>query len=152
MDLIINGTTHTFQAESDMPLLWVLRDILNLTGTKYGCGKGLCGSCSVLIDGESVRTCTLPVSNVLDRKIITIEGIKNEFEDLQKTWNNINVPQCGFCQPGQIISAAALLKKNSNPSEEEIDDAMSGNLCRCGTYTRIKKAIQITAKIMNNED
>ena len=151
MDLLINDKKYSFNASDDMPLLWVLRDIIGLTGTKYACGKGLCGSCSVIIDGESVRSCMLPVSAVQGKSIITIEGLSNKNKNLQDAWNEVNVPQCGFCQPGQLISAAALLNKNPNPNDEEISNAMSGNICRCGTYVRIKKAIHYASKNQNDE-
>ena len=151
MDLLINDKKYSFNASDDMPLLWVLRDIIGLTGTKYACGKGLCGSCSVIIDGESVRSCMLPVSAVQGKSIITIEGLSNKNKNLQDAWNEVNVPQCGFCQPGQLISAAALLNKNPNPNDEEISNAMSGNICRCGTYVRIKKAIHHASKNQNDE-
>ena len=151
MNLLINDKKYSYNASNDMPLLWVLRDILGLTGTKYGCGKGLCGSCSVLVDGDSVRSCNLPVSAVQGKSITTIEGLSNKNKNLQDAWNEVNVPQCGFCQPGQLISAAALLNKNPNPNNEDISNAMSGNICRCGTYVRIKKAIHQASKNQSHE-
>jgi len=151
MNLLINDKKYSYNASNDMPLLWVLRDILGLTGTKYGCGKGLCGSCSVLVDGDSVRSCNLPVSAVQGKSITTIEGLSNKNKNLQDAWNEVNVPQCGFCQPGQLISAAALLNKNPNPNDEDISNAMSGNICRCGTYVRIKKAIHQASKNQSHE-
>ena len=151
MNLLINDKKYSYNASNDMPLLWVLRDILGLTGTKYGCGKGLCGSCSVLVDGDSVRSCNLPVSAVQGKSITTIEGLSNKNKNLQDAWNEVNVPQCGFCQPGQLISAAALLNKNPNPNDEDISKAMSGNICRCGTYVRIKKAIHQASKSQSHE-
>jgi len=151
MNLLINDKKYSYNASNDMPLLWVLRDILGLTGTKYGCGKGLCGSCSVLVDGDSVRSCNLPVSAVQGKSITTIEGLSNKNKNLQDAWNEVNVPQCGFCQPGQLISAAALLNKNPNPNDEDISNAMSGNICRCGTYVRIKKAIHQASKSQSHE-
>ena len=151
MDLLINDKKYSFNSSDDMPLLWVLRDIIGLTGTKYACGKGLCGSCSVIVDGESVRSCMLPVSAVKGKNITTIEGLSNKNKNLQDAWNEVNVPQCGFCQPGQLISAAALLNKNPNPDDEEISNAMSGNICRCGTYVRIKKAIHHASKKQSHE-
>jgi len=151
MNLLINDKKYSYNASNDMPLLWVLRDILGLTGTKYGCGKGLCGSCSVLVDGDSVRSCNLPVSAVQGKSITTIEGLSNKNKNLQDAWNEVNVPQCGFCQPGQLISAAALLNKNPNPDDEDISNAMSGNICRCGTYVRIKKAIHQASKNQSHE-
>lgn len=140
--LNINGKSQKFQVEDDMPLLWVLRDILGFTGTKYGCGKGLCGSCMVLLDNQAVNSCQIPANSLPDNaKITTIEGTDEELQRLQKSWANFNVPQCGFCQPGQLITATALLKQNDSPSESDVNIAMSRNICRCGTYERIKNAI-----------
>lgn len=143
----VNDQFFDFELEEGMPLLWVLRDLIGLTGTKFGCGKGICGSCSVLIDGLSVRSCIIPVETVLDKRITTIEGLHAVHPEIQKAWDEENVPQCGFCQPGQLISATALLLKNENPTEEEINNAMSGNICRCGTYVRIRKAIHKAANL-----
>lgn len=138
----INGQSHDVDALEDMPLLWVLRDIIGLKGTKFGCGKALCGACTVHLNDNAVRSCSLPVSAVGDGKITTIEGLsENGDHPIQQAWEAFVVPQCGYCQTGQIMNAAALLKSNPTPSEEEIEQFMQGNLCRCGTYTRIKAAI-----------
>ena len=142
--LNINGEEHKVTLDSDMPLLWAIRDLVGYTGTKYGCGKGLCGACMVLIDGNAVNSCQLKAIDAEGLKIITIEGKDPELKRLQESWKKNNVPQCGFCQPGQLITAASLLKRNPKPSEEDIDQNMSRNICRCGTYQRIKNAI-ITA-------
>lgn len=145
--LKINGKNHTLNAPADMPLLWVLRDRLNLTGTKYGCGIGLCGACTVLADGEPVRSCLQPAVGMAGREITTIEGLSPDgSHPVQKAWNDEDVPQCGYCQGGQILAAAALLEKNQDPDDAAIDKAMAGNLCRCGTYFRIRKAIKRAAK------
>jgi isoquinoline 1-oxidoreductase alpha subunit len=145
-DLEINGEPYTVQAEAQMPLLWVLRDLLGLTGTKFSCGVGLCGSCTVLIDGEPSRSCVTHVESAAGKTIITIEGLSPDVSHpLQKSWIEERVTQCGYCQPGQIMSAAALLQKNPRPSDAEIDAAMGGVLCRCGTYQRIRKAIHRAA-------
>lgn len=143
----VNDQYFDFELEEGMPLLWVIRDLIGLTGTKFACGKGICGSCSVLIDGLSVRSCIIPVETVLDKKITTIEGLHTVHPEIQKVWDEENVPQCGFCQPGQLVSATALLLKNEHPTEEEINKAMSGNICRCGTYVRIRKAIHKAANL-----
>ena len=145
--LRINGEKHTIDVAPDMPLLWVLRDVVGLTGTKYGCGIGVCGSCKVLLDDSPVQSCLIPVSAAEGKSIITIEGDSENLQLLQESWLELNVPQCGFCQPGQLIAATALLDKNENPSEEEINEAMIGNICRCGTYQRIKKAIYRTVEL-----
>jgi isoquinoline 1-oxidoreductase alpha subunit len=143
--LAINGSQHTVEAEPAMPLLWVLRDLLNMTGTKYSCGMGLCGACTVHLDGAAVRSCQLPVSILAGRQITTIEGLPGaqagHLHPVQEAWIAEQVPQCGYCQPGQILSAAALLAHTPHPTDAEIDDAMAGNLCRCATYFRIRKAI-----------
>lgn len=146
-DLQINGQTYTIEAEAQMPLLWALRDLLGLTGTKFGCGAGLCGSCTVLVDGEPIRSCITLVENAAGKAITTIEGLSPDISHpLQKAWLEEHVSQCGYCQPGQIMNAAALLKKNPHPSDADIDAAMSDVLCRCGTYQRIRKAIHRTAE------
>lgn len=131
-----------------MPLLWVLRDILHLTGTKYGCGMAQCGACTVHLNGEAVRSCVTPVRRAENQTVITIEGLsKDGSHPLQRAWIEEDVPQCGYCQSGQIMAAAVLLRENPNPTDQDIDDAMSGNICRCGTYPRIRKAIHLAAKI-----
>jgi isoquinoline 1-oxidoreductase alpha subunit len=147
MELHINDQTVTVAAEPDLPLLWVLRDLLGMTGTKFGCGMALCGACTVLVDGQALRSCVLPVGQAAGKKITTIEGIGASpvGAALQGAWLKINVPQCGYCQAGQIMSAAALLEAKPDPSDEDIDAAMSGNICRCGTYTRIRSAIKQAA-------
>ncbi len=146
VNLLVNGVQHEVDVDPAMPLLWVLRDILGLTGTKYSCGIGQCGACTVHLDGRAVRSCTLPASQVAGRQITTIEGLGAQgHHPLQRAWLAENVPQCGYCQPGQIMTAAALLTENPNPSDDEIDAAMSGNLCRCGTYQRIRRAIHRVA-------
>jgi isoquinoline 1-oxidoreductase alpha subunit len=142
--LDINGRAEAVEAEDEMPLLWVLRDELGQTGTKFGCGMALCGACTVLLDGEPVRACTTPVSAVVGRKVITIEGLERDRVGrvVQDTWVAMGVAQCGYCQAGQINSATALLKKHPRPTEQQVREAMSGNICRCGTYTRINAAIR----------
>jgi len=147
--LKINGQSHTVQAEPDVPLLWVIREYLQLTGTKFGCGIAQCGACTVHVDGQPMRSCQLQVSRAVGREITTIEGIRAD-HPIKQAWIDIQVPQCGYCQSGQIMSAVALVEKNSNPSEEEIIQAMEGNLCRCGTYTRIKQAINQAAEEVRN--
>ena len=138
----VNGQTHQVEAPDDMPLLWVLRDIIGLKGTKFGCGKALCGACTVHLDDTATRSCSLPISAVGDKAVTTIEGLSQTGDHpLQKAWEELVVPQCGYCQTGQIMNAAAMLKENPNPSDQEIEQAMQGNLCRCGTYNRIKSAI-----------
>lgn len=148
--LKINGNTHEVDVEEEMPLLWVIRDIIGFTGTKYGCGKGLCGSCMVLVDGQAINSCALQVSDAQEKEIITIEGQTKNLNLLQKSWATLNVPQCGFCQPGQLITATALLNSKDNPSDEDIDNAMVRNICRCGTYQRIKQAINHSVELKNN--
>ena len=146
-DLNINGQPISIEAEAEMPLLWVLRDLLGLTGTKFSCGEGLCGACTVLIAGAPTRSCITPISSVTGKAIITIEGLSPDgLHPLQKAWQEENVAQCGYCQPGQILNAVALLEKNPRPTDTEIDAAMSTVLCRCGTYQRIRKAIQRVAQ------
>ena len=145
--LNINGQPISVEAEAEMPLLWVLRDLLGLTGTKFSCGAGLCGACTVLIDGEPTRSCITPVSILAGKAITTIEGLSPDgSHPLQKAWQEEHVSQCGYCQPGQILNAAALLEKKPQPTDADIDTAMSGMLCRCGTYQRIRKAIHRAAQ------
>jgi aerobic-type carbon monoxide dehydrogenase small subunit (CoxS/CutS family) len=145
--LTINDHSYQVEADPDTPLLWVLRDELDLKGTKFGCGIAQCGACTVHLNGNAVRSCSLPVSSAAKGKITTIEGISTTAEHpVQKAWMELDVPQCGYCQAGQIMSAVALLAKKPNPTEADIDAAMSGNLCRCGTYTRIRKAIHLAAQ------
>ena len=144
--LKINGQTQEVDVDSTTPMLWVLRDHVKLVGTKYGCGIAQCGACTVHLGDNAVRSCQLPVSAVGEQEITTIEGLsENGDHPVQKAWLEIDVPQCGYCQAGQIMSASALLKRDPNPSDEEIESAMNGNICRCGTYTRIKKAIKTAA-------
>ena len=139
----LNGKNISLEADPAMPLLWALRDLLKLTGTKFGCGQAYCGACTVHLDGEAIRACISPLSMVAGHQVTTIEGLSDDGNHpLQKAWVEMGVPQCGYCQPGQIMSAAALLKKKRSPSDQDIDDAMSGNLCRCGTYPRIRAAIK----------
>lgn len=145
--LNINGKEFEFDASPDMPILWAIRDFVGLTGTKYGCGKGICGSCNVILDGNIIRSCITPISLAEGKSIITIEGVENENKYLQQAWQDLNVPQCGYCQPGQLVSALALLNDNPIPTDDDINTAMSGNICRCGTYTRIKKAIHKAAEL-----
>ena len=146
--LTVNGKPQSVAAEGDTPLLWVLRDELGLTGTKFGCGMGMCGACTVMADGEAIRSCSTPVADVTAKKVVTIEGLSpNASHPLQRAWLAENVPQCGYCQVGQIMSAAALLaRKKGKLTDADIEDAMSGNLCRCGTYQRIRKAIHRAAE------
>jgi isoquinoline 1-oxidoreductase subunit alpha len=145
----VNGKRYDLDVPVDMPLLWVIREKLGLTGTKYGCGRALCGSCTVLVNGKAVRSCVAPVSSVMGKEVITIEGLSADgAHPVQKAWIAEDVPQCGYCQSGQIISAAALLAANPKPTDDDIDQAMSGNLCRCGTYQRIRKAIHRASKMM----
>jgi aerobic-type carbon monoxide dehydrogenase small subunit (CoxS/CutS family) len=147
ISLHVNGSERQVSVSPDTPLLWVLRDTLNLTGTKFGCGAGLCGACTVHVDGAAVRSCSTPVSQVAGKNITTIEGLARDGLDrLQKAWIAEDAPQCGYCQPGQIMAAAALLAKNPHPSDDQINKTMSGNICRCGTYDRIRRAIHRAAK------
>jgi aerobic-type carbon monoxide dehydrogenase small subunit (CoxS/CutS family) len=142
----VNGRSQTVDVQPQMPLLWVLRDTLNMTGTKFGCGMGLCGACTVHIDGQALRSCSTPVSNVANKRVTTIEGLSTDgSHPVQKAWLETDVPQCGYCQSGQIMSAAALLAKTPKPSDPEIDSAMRGNICRCGTYQAIREAIHKAA-------
>ena len=145
--LDINGKKYNLDVAPEMPLLWAIRDIIGLTGTKFGCGIGACGACKILINNEATYSCLTPASDAKGKKIITIEGSSPNLQLLQEAWAEYNVPQCGYCQPGQLITATSLLNSNPSPSEAEIDDAMSGNLCRCGTYQRIKNAIQHTVEL-----
>ena len=145
--LTINGTPHTVEAEPDTPLLWVLRDHLGLTGTKFGCGVAQCGACTVHVDGKTRRSCVTPISTLSGKQITTIEGLEGpEADAVREAWLDIDVPQCGYCQAGQIMSAVKLLEKQRNPSDEDIDLGMSGNICRCGTYMRIRAAIKQAAE------
>jgi isoquinoline 1-oxidoreductase alpha subunit len=146
MKLTVNGKTHDIDVEGDTPLLWVIRDEVGLTGTKFGCGVGACGACTVLLEGEPTRSCVLPMSSVAGRSITTIEGLSaDKSHPVQKAWIAESVPQCGYCQSGMILTAAALLKRKANPTDTEIDSAMT-NICRCGTYDRVRKAIHRAAK------
>lgn len=148
MQLKINGKPVEVPVDPQTPLLWVLREQLGLTGTKFGCGIALCGACTVHVDGQAVRSCVTPVKAVAGKQVTTIEGLSNDrSHPVQMAWLQIQVPQCGYCQPGQMMSAAALLAVNANPSDADIDDAMAGNLCRCGTYARIRRAIHAAAEM-----
>ena len=150
--LTINGTTQSIDADADTPLLWVLRDHLSLTGTKYGCGMALCGACTVHVDGVAVRSCVLPLKAVEGKSVTTIEGLsKDSSHAVQRAWIESDVPQCGYCQSGQLMSAAALLRTNPSPSDADIDAALSGNICRCGTYVRIRKAVHRAAELLRGE-
>jgi len=150
--LTVNGTTQNIDADADTPLLWVLRDHLSLTGTKYGCGMALCGACTVHVDGIAVRSCVLPLKAVEGKSITTIEGLsKDRSHAVQRAWIESDVPQCGYCQSGQLMSAAALLKTNPSPSDADIDAALSGNICRCGTYVRIRKAVHRAAELLREK-
>ena len=151
--LTINGKTRSVDAAPDTPLLWVLRDTLAMTGTKFGCGIAVCGACTVHIDGAATRSCITPVSVAAGKKITTIEavGANKVGKAVQKAWLEVDVPQCGYCQSGQIMSAIALLAKNKNPSDADIDAAMSGNICRCGTYSQIRAAIHVAANLTRRE-
>ena len=145
----VNGQSLSTDAAPETPLLWVIRDHLGMTGTKFGCGMGLCGACTVIIDAAATRSCQVPLSAVADKSVTTIEGLsKDRSHAVQKAWLEIDVPQCGYCQSGQIMSATALLKSNPNPTDADIDNAMSGNICRCGTYPRIRKAIHRAAELL----
>jgi isoquinoline 1-oxidoreductase alpha subunit len=144
--LQINGSKHSFDGDPNMPLLWYLRDELGLVGTKFGCGMALCGACTVHLDGQATRSCVLPLSSVVGKSITTIEGLSRDGNHpVQKAWRALNVPQCGYCQSGQIMQAASLLATNSKPTDDDIDSAMAGNICRCGTYPRIRAAIKTAA-------
>jgi len=149
IELKINGQPHSIDADPDMPLLWALRELVGLTGTKFGCGMAQCGACTVHIDGAPTRSCITAVSNAVGTEIVTIEGVSGKVaEAVQATWVKMDVPQCGYCQSGQVMSAVALLTEKKKPSAAEIDDAMSGNLCRCATYHRIRGAIHEAAKLL----
>ncbi|MBO0857693.1 MAG: (2Fe-2S)-binding protein [Chloracidobacterium sp.] len=142
----VNGVSREFDGEPDMPLLWYLRDVLQLTGTKYGCGEGLCGACTVHVNGSAARSCQLPMQRVAGKTVVTIEGLSAKADHpVQQAWRQANVPQCGYCQSGQIMQAAALLKQKPKPTDADIDSAMKGNICRCGTYQRIREAIKTAA-------
>ncbi|RYZ91929.1 MAG: (2Fe-2S)-binding protein [Proteobacteria bacterium] len=144
----VNGTEHTVDADPAMPILWVLRDLLKLTGTKFGCGQALCGACTVHLNGQAIRSCVTPVSVAKGQSLTTIEGLSQDTSHpLQKTWVELGVPQCGYCQPGQIMQAASFIQGTKKPTSDDIDQAMSGNLCRCGTYTRIREAIKKVAGV-----
>jgi isoquinoline 1-oxidoreductase alpha subunit len=144
--LTVNGVAHDVDADDDMPLLWVLRDLIGLTGTKYGCGEALCGACTVHLDGHAVRSCVTPVRRAAGHAVTTIEGLSPAGDHpLQRAWVELGVPQCGFCQAGQIMTAAALLAENPRPTDEDIDHSLAGNICRCGTYLRIRAAVRKVA-------
>jgi len=145
--LTVNGSEQHFDGNPDMPLLWYLRDVLGRTGTKFGCGMALCGACTVHLDGVAIRSCITPVAAASGKRVTTIEGLSTDLtHPLQQAWQELNVAQCGYCQSGQIMQAASLLKTNPHPTEADIDDAMSGNICRCGTYTRIRAAIRLAVR------
>jgi len=149
VNLSINGTTHAVDADDDMPLLWALRDLLNLTATKYGCGIAACGACTVHLDGQPVRSCQTPIADAAGKAVTTIEGVGGEVaEAVQNAWIRLDVPQCGYCQSGQVMSAIGLLSENRKPTDADIDAAMSGNLCRCATYQRIRGAVKEAAKTL----
>jgi len=146
--LNVNNKNYNLDVNPETPLLWVLRDTLGLVGTKYGCGIAQCGACTVHLNGAAARSCVTKVSSAVGRKVVTIEGLSEKGDHpLQKAWIELDVPQCGYCQGGQIMSAAVLIRENKNPTEKDIDNAMAGNICRCGTYLRIRKAIQLAAEI-----
>jgi isoquinoline 1-oxidoreductase alpha subunit len=149
INLSINGNSHAVQVQEDMPLLWAIRDIVGLTGTKFGCGVSQCGACSVLINGKLTKSCSVPVSDAVEKEIFTIEGNSENLEFLRQAWTDGNVPQCGYCQSGQLIAATSLLDSIEKPTDKDIDNAMSANICRCGTYTRIKKAIHTAVQLKN---
>jgi isoquinoline 1-oxidoreductase alpha subunit len=150
IQLTVNGTKQSFSGSLEMPLLWYLRDILGLTGSKFGCGVGLCGACTVHVNGQATRSCVTTMANAAGKEVTTIEGLqKNGLHAVQKAWMQINVPQCGYCQVGQIMQAVSLLNGKKNPSDQEIDEAMAGNICRCGTYNRIRAAIKSAAGEMS---
>jgi len=149
INFTVNGTARTFDGDEEMPLLWHLRDDLRLTGTRFGCGLGLCGACTVHVDGVAMRSCQTKMSTLKNKKVTTIEGLGADGNHpVQRAWRSVNVPQCGYCQSGQIMSASALLTRTPNPADEDIDRAMAGNICRCGTYQRIRAAIKTAASIL----
>ncbi|HKQ03922.1 MAG TPA: (2Fe-2S)-binding protein [Blastocatellia bacterium] len=144
----VNGVERTYEGDAEMPLLWYVRDLLGLTGTKFGCGMAMCGACTVHKNGEAIRSCMTPVGSLAGAEIVTIEGLAgNNLHPVQRAWMQTNVPQCGYCQSGQIMQAAALFNKNHRPTDQEINQAMSGNICRCGTYQRIRAAIKAAAEV-----
>jgi isoquinoline 1-oxidoreductase alpha subunit len=149
-NLSINGKSYAVQVPKNMPLLWAIRDIVGLTGTKFGCGVSQCGACSVLMNGKLTKSCSIPVADAIEKEIFTIEGTSENLEILRQTWSDGNVPQCGYCQSGQLIAATSLLDAIEKPTDKDIDAAMSGNICRCGTYTRIKKAIHQAVALKND--
>lgn len=150
--LRVNGTDHTVDADPEMPLLWALRDLLGLTGTKYGCGEALCGACTVHLDGEAIRSCVTPIRRAAGKSVTTIEGLSSDgSHPLQKAWVALGVPQCGYCQAGQIMTAASLLSRKPRPTNAEIDESLAGNICRCGTYTRIRAAVRVAAGLPKDE-
>ena len=150
--LKINQQSHTIDADPEMPLLWAIRDLVGLTGTKFGCGVAQCGACVIHLNGEAVRSCVTKVKRAIGQQITTIEGLsKNNDHPLQVAWNEADVPQCGYCHSGQLMSAAVLLREKPNPTDQDIDDAMAGNICRCGTYLRIRKAIHLAAELQKKE-
>lgn len=153
LELNVNGKHHSVDVSPDTPLLWVIRETLGLTGTKFGCGMALCGACTVHLDGEAIRSCVTPVSRAVGKEVVTIEGLPAALSSpLQEAWIAEDVPQCGYCQSGQIMSAAVLLRENPHPTDADIDDSMTGNLCRCGTYPRIRRAIHRAAEISAKEE
>ena len=148
IQLKVNGAVRTYDGDPEMPLLWYVRDVLQLTGSKFGCGMGLCGACTVHIDGEAARSCLTPMSAAAGKEIVTIEGLSTDgTHPVQRAWEQVQVPQCGYCQSGQIMQAAALLKQKPKPTDHDIENAMSGNICRCGTYQRIRQAIKIASGV-----
>lgn len=151
ISLTVNQKTYQLDVDPDMPLLWAIRDVIGLTGTKFGCGVAQCGACVVHLNGEAVRSCITRVSRAAGQNVVTIEGLSgNNDHPLQLAWQEIDVPQCGYCHSGQLMSAAVLLRENPNPTDQDIDDAMAGNICRCGTYLRIRKAIHKAAEMQRN--
>lgn len=148
IQLKVNGVGRQFDGDPEMPLLWYLRDLLQLTGTKYGCGMGMCGACTVHLNGEATRSCQTPMKSAAGKEVVTIEGLDAKADHpLQRAWRQCNVPQCGYCQSGQIMQAAALIKEKTKPTDRDIDEAMQGNICRCGTYQRIRQAIKMAAGV-----
>lgn len=149
INLSVNGKLHAIEAPGEMPLLWAIRDLVGLTGTKFGCGVNQCGACSVLLNGQLTKSCSISVSQAIEKEILTIEGTSKNLEFLRQAWSDGNVPQCGYCQSGQLIAATSLLDTTENPTDKDIDAVMSANICRCGTYTRIKKAIHQAVALKN---